>query len=123
MKPLLLVLLLIAAPANAQDRVATTFYVAVASADIVTTWRNMQAGHPETDPLYHFTAHQPIGTVLSLVATDVMTLWLAHRYAPTHPKIVKVTLFALGGIRATQAARNAQTWYVDTHRPFDLGSH
>ena len=114
---LILGLLSCAATTLAQDRTATTFYLAGAVSDTVTTWRNANAGHPETDPLYHFTKDQPIGMVISLAVTDAVTLWLAHRYAPTHPRLVKVSLFALGGIRATQAVRNAHGWYLDTHQP------
>ena len=124
MKTLLILGMLTVAPAAfAQDRIATTFYLGGAVSDIGTTWRNMQSGHQETDPVYHFTRDQPIGTALSLAATDVLTLWLAHRYSPTHPKLVKVALYTLGSIRYGQAARNARAWYLDTHRPFDLGSH
>ncbi len=118
MKAILAVLMLvIAAPSFAQDRVATTFYLTGAIADTATTWRNAKAGHEETDPLYHFTKDQPIGMVLSLALTDTVTLWLAHHYAPTHPRLVKISLFALGGIRATQAIRNARGWYIETHQP------
>lgn len=113
----LLGLLLFAVPVSAQERGPVTFYVAAASADTVTTWRNMQAGHQEADPLYRFTRDQPIGTVLSLAMTDALTLWLAHRYSPTHPKMVRVALFTLGGIRIAQAARNTRIWYLDTHLP------
>lgn len=116
-------LLLLAAPVHAQDRKALTFYLAAAGTDIGTTYRNMRAGHQETDPIYRFTRDQPIGTVLSLAATDALTLWLAHRYAPTHPKLTTAILLTLGGVRGVQAARNAQAWYQDTHRPFDLSAH
>ena len=107
MKHLLLAALLLAAvPAHAQDRWTTTFYLGAAVADEASTWRNMRGGYVETDPLYRLTQNQPIGTTISLAITDVVTLWLAHRYAPTHPKIVRFTLLSLGSIRAYQAARN-----------------
>lgn len=114
---MVLSVLALAMPSVAQDRIATTFYLSGAISDSVTTWRNMQAGHPEGDPLYHFTREQPIGTVISLAVTDAVTLWLAHHYSAAHPRLVRVTLFALGGIRATQAVRNARVWYADTHQP------
>lgn len=112
MKHLLLVALLLfaALPAHAQDRWTTTFYVSAAAADEVTTYRNMRRGYWESDPLYRFTQQQPTGTLLSLVATDVVTLWIAHHYAARHPKLVRFTLLSLGGIRAYQAVHNVVTY-------------
>lgn len=107
MKVLLIVgMLTIAAPALAQDRWTTAAFLGGALADDATTWRNMRGGYAESDPLYRLTQNQPKGTLISLAITDAVTLWLAHHYAPTHPKAIRVVLLSLGGLRAFQAARN-----------------
>lgn len=118
-----LLFLLIAAPLRAQDRSATSIFLGGAVFDDVTTWRNMQAGHTENNPLYASMRDKPKAVALSLIVTDVLTLWLAHRYTPTHPKLVKVVLLTFGGIRLTEGVTNARAWYLDTHRPFDLSAH
>ena len=103
-------LLLCAAPAVAQDRLATSVFLGGVIADDLTTWHNMRNGHAETDPLYGFVKESPKGVMISLAVTDALTLWLAHRYAPTHPKIVRAVLFGLGGIRFGQGVRNTTIW-------------
>ena len=112
MKAVILGCLLVAAPCAAQDKFATSVYLAGASLDIGSTWHNLRGGYTETDPLYAFTKDKPIGVVLSLAITDAATMWMAHHYAPTHPKIVRAILFTLGGVRAGQGMRNIAIWHA-----------
>lgn len=114
---MMLAVLLCAVQVSAQDRLSTSLFVAGAISDGMTTWRDIHAGHEETNLAYAFTSRQPTGVVISLAVTDAMTLWLAHHYAPTHPKLVKGVLLTLSGVRFSQAARNAHIWYTDTHQP------
>jgi len=123
MKYLLLGLLLVAAPVSAQDRVSTSIFLGGAIADDVTTFHNMRGGFPEYDPLYHLTRAQPVGTLLSLAATDAVTLWLAHRYQASHPRLVRVVLFSLGGIRLGDAIHNTHGWNIYANRPIFIPSH
>jgi hypothetical protein len=117
MKHLLtLAILLMTVSIHAQDRTATTLFLTGVMTDDVTTWRNMQAGHHEIDPLYAFTKDNSKGVLASLIITDVVTLWIARHYTPTHPKLVKAVLFTLGGVRIGQGVRNATIW-ADDLRP------
>lgn len=115
MKLILIVVLVLlsASSARAQDRGATAFFLAGAAADDITTWRNMRAGHPEESPLYFYGRDQPKVVLLSLVITDAVTLWLAHHYAPRHPKLAKFALYSLGTMRAGYGVYNLH-WEV-TH--------
>lgn len=110
MKQAVLVLtwLLIASAAHAQDRKATMFFLAGAASDDITTWRVMQAGHIEEDPLYFYAREKPKGVIASLVVTDIVTIWLAHHYAASHPKLAKFALYSLGAMRIQAAIHNVR---------------
>lgn len=111
MKIVLLTCLLFAAPCAAQDRFATTVFLGGATFDNATTWHNLSGGYTEGNPMYAFVKDQPKGVLISLAITDAATLWLAHHYAQTHPKIVKAMLFGLGGVRTYQGVRNIAIWH------------
>lgn len=112
-----LLLLLIPQSVRAQDRLALGVFLGGALADDVTTFHNMRGGFREADPLYAFVQDKPQGVLLSLIVTDVVTLWLAHRYTPTHPRIVKIVLFTLGGIRIGDSVHNVLAWNAYVQRP------
>lgn len=109
----LLSLLAAAVPAHAQDRAAVSVFLAGAAADDITTWRNMRAGHIENDPIFFFAKDKPKTVVFSLIATDALTLWLAHHYGARHPKLAKFALYSLGTMRGSYGVYNLH-WEV-TH--------
>jgi hypothetical protein len=78
--------------------------------DEVTTFHNVHAGYVEQNPTYAFVKDKPIGLAISLAATDAVTLWLAHHYAPTHPKAAKIAVLIIGGAHWSGGIRNAMTW-------------
>jgi hypothetical protein len=114
MKYLPLALLLVAAPASAQSlKLPTTVFLASAAVDWSSTAYCLHT-HPtcyETNPLINWAAPAGDGVMLSVsVATDVATAYAVHRFVGrNHPKVARVTLYALSALRVYAAAQNVRT--------------
>jgi len=111
MKSTILILgLLIAAPAHAQSlKTATYVFTASAAADWATTYAFLdRRAATEGNPLLQWTHNDPAATVAAGVAIDVAGLYVWRRFVGRkHPRLAAVGLYATAALRGVWVAQSA----------------
>lgn len=88
-------------------KLPTAIFLAGASLDNITTQRFLLKGDLyEVNPFLRFANNDPVAIGAAAVATDALTLWLARRYSPKHPRLVRVALIGLGSVRLSFGFHN-----------------
>lgn len=103
------VLLGIAVPVAAEPlAIPLSLYAAAAAADLHSTYRFLQYdGLHEGNPLVGWLETQPTTLVLVSAGIDVAALYSLHRWiGPNHPRIERLTLYAVAGVRVWATAHN-----------------
>jgi hypothetical protein len=97
-----------AQPDGSSLKLPTAIYLGAASADVATTICCQHAGCKEDNPLVSWL--KPQGTAVMLVvgeAADLTGLWARNRFVGRkHPRLAKVGLYVVAGVRVAVAARN-----------------
>lgn len=104
-----LVLLAIAAPAQAEDRLLPALYVSTVvtqALDAHSTLRAIQRGGAEANPLMAGIARQPVELVASKAAVTGATILLTRRLARRNRAAAIVSLVAANAAVAVVAAHN-----------------
>lgn len=88
-------------------KLPTAVFLAGATLDNVSTQRFLhRGGIDEINPMLKFADNDPVVIGVSAIATDALTLWLAHKYAPKHPKLVRAVLIGVGSVRMSFGFHN-----------------
>ena len=111
---LLFLVLLVASPAMAQDskpslKLPTVVFTAGATADWITTYRNVTRGGSEANPLLRPLREHPKALVATGAAMDVAGVLIWNHYmGRNHPKLGMVGLCVAAGARFYMAYKNNQ---------------
>ena len=111
---LLFLVLLVASPAMAQDskpslKLPTVVFTAGATADWITTYRNVTRGGSEANPLLRPLREHPKALVATGAAMDVAGVLIWNHYAGrNHPKLGMIGLYVAAGARFYMAYKNNQ---------------
>ena len=111
---LLFLVLLVASPAMAQDskpslKLPTVVFTAGATADWITTYRNVTRRGSEANPLLRPLREHPKALVATGAAMDVAGVLIWNHYmGRNHPKLGMIGLYVAAGARFYMAYKNNQ---------------
>ena len=110
----LVVIVVVSATAAAQTtetrpalKLPTAVFLAGAALDNISTQHFLhRGGIDEINPMLKFANNNPVVIGVAAAATDAITLWLAHKYAPKHPKLMRAALIGVGSVRMSFGFHN-----------------
>lgn len=126
MRPYLLSLLvLLPVTASAQDVSApslkwpTIVYSSAVAFDYSTTYRGLQLGATERNPILRPLQNRPVALVATGAALDAAGVWAWNRYVGRkHPKLAVLGLYAMSAARIWMASHNWQTIHAQRRPTF-----
>lgn len=88
-------------------KLPTAVFLAGATLDNVSTQHFLhRGGIDEINPMLKFANNDPVVIGVAAATTDALTLWLAHKYAPKHPKLMRAVLIGVGSVRMSFGFHN-----------------
>lgn len=98
----------IAAAQQPGFRAPLAVYAVAAAADNVTTYRVLGTGYgQENNPLVAWMDHRPATMLAVGAAADTFAVWTLQRWlGPSHPRMVRLGLYAAAGVRVAFAVKN-----------------
>ena len=82
-------------------------YYASVAADLTTTYRFLEHGYQEANPIGAWLEDRPKTLVAFSVGTDIATVYILHRLVGRHhPRLEKTLLYGAAAVRFSLAAHN-----------------
>ena len=103
-----LTLVLLPQPTQAQSlKLPLAVYAGAASADLHSTYRFLQHGHREANPLGRWLDHNPPALIAFSAATDAATVYTVYKvWGQHHRKAARIVLYSVAAVRVGLAVHN-----------------